>query len=204
MITIPGRTLLFDYGEVISRSPSAAVRDALAELAGVPLARFEVAYERHRLDLDSGALGVVDYWRVVAADLGREWDLAQVQQLWARDFTGWFDPEPAVVELLVELHRGGTPMALLSNAGSDFGDAFRACPFGSLMQRVFVSAEMGLVKPDPAIYRQVLADLDLEPAQAVFVDNKLVNVEAAAALGITSHHFTGVDGLRGFLTGLAQ
>jgi putative hydrolase of the HAD superfamily len=204
VLKIPDRTLLFDYGEVISRSPAPSARSALADLAGVPLVAFETAYERYRLDLDRGTLDVVAYWHAVAAELGREWNLAHVQQLWALDFTSWFDPEPAVVDLLVELHEGGTRMALLSNAGSDFGDAFRRCPFGSLMEQVFVSAEMGLVKPDPEIYHRVLAELGIEPTQAVFVDNKPVNVEAAAAVGITTHHFTGVDGLRAFLTRLAQ
>jgi hypothetical protein len=37
----------------------------------------------------------------------------------------------------------------------------------------------------------------------VFVDNKRANVEGAAALGITAHHFTGVDRLRTFLESLA-
>ena len=203
MISLPGRTILFDYGEVISRSPSVAARTALAELVGVPLDELEVAYERHRLELDAGTLGVIDYWRTMAAELGQEWSLGHVQRLWTLDFTSWFEPEPAVVDLLVELHEGGTRMALLSNAGLDFGDPFRRAPWGTLMERVFVSAEMGLVKPDPEIYRVAMAELGIEPAETVFVDNKLVNVEAATALGITGHHFTGVDGLRAFLESLA-
>lgn len=204
MISISGRTLLLDYGEVISRSPSVAARTELAGLVGVPLADFEVAYERHRLDLDRGTLSVVDYWRTMAAELGQEWSLSHVQRLWTLDFTSWFEPEPAVVDLLVELHEGGTRMALLSNAGHDFGDPLRRTPFASLMERVFVSAEMGLVKPDPEIYRVAMAELGVTAAETVFVDNKLVNVEAATALGVTGHHFTGVEGLRTFLEGLSQ
>lgn len=202
MISLPDRTVLLDYGEVISRSPSVAARTALAGLVGVPLEELEVAYERHRLELDAGTLGVVDYWRTMAAELGQEWSLSHVQRLWTLDFSSWFEPEPAVVDLLVELHEGGTRMALLSNAGLDFGDPFRRAPFGTLMERVFVSAEMGLVKPDPEIYRVAMAELGIEPAETVFVDNKLVNVEAATALGITGHHFTGVEGLRVFLESL--
>ena len=203
-IRITDRTVVLDYGEVISRSPSRQARTALAELAGVSLEVFEPAYERHRLELDAGHLGVVDYWRTMAAELGTEWSLSHVQQLWTRDFTSWFEPEPAVVDLLVELHDGGTRMALLSNAGFDFADPLRRTPFATLMDRVFISAELGLVKPDPEIYRVVMAELGVGPEETVFVDNKAVNVDAAVALGITGHHFTGVDGLRAFLTGLAQ
>ena len=37
----------------------------------------------------------------------------------------------------------------------------------------------------------------------IFIDNKSVNTEAAALLGITTHHFTGVSGLESFLRSLS-
>jgi putative hydrolase of the HAD superfamily len=202
-ISIPDRVVVFDYGEVISRSPSSDAVAELAALAGVEPAAFLVAWDRHRHALDQGRLSVTDYWRTMAAELGAEWTLAHLQRLWARDFTSWFEPEPAVVELLAELHEGGTRIALLSNAGFDFGDPFRFSPFGALMERVFVSAELDLVKPDPAIYRHVMSELQVEPTGMAFVDNKQVNVDAAAALGIASHRYVDAGGLRAFLEGLA-
>jgi putative hydrolase of the HAD superfamily len=71
-------------------------------------------------------------------------------------------------------------------------------------ERMFVSAEMLSLKPDPEIYLEVARELAIEPQQLVFVDNKLVNVEGAAALGIAAHHFTSVDGLRTFLESIAN
>ena len=70
-------------------------------------------------------------------------------------------------------------------------------------ERMFVSAEMDNVKPDPAIYQEVATELGITPRQLVFIDNKTVNTDAAAALGATVHHFTTVAGLRAFLEGLA-
>ena len=69
---------------------------------------------------------------------------------------------------------------------------------------MFVSAEMDNVKPDPAIYLEVCEGLGITPDQMVFVDNKSINTDAAAALGATVHHFVGVDGLHRFLTSLAS
>ncbi len=202
-ISIPDRVVVFDYGEVISRSPSPAARAELVRLAGVDPDAFWAAWDGHREALDQGRLGVVDYWRTVERETGASWSFARLQELWARDFTSWFDPEPAVLDLLGELHAGGTRLALLSNAGFDFGDPFRRSPLGSIMERVIVSAELELVKPDPEIYRRAMADLGTDPASTAFIDNKLPNVEAAAALGIATHHFTGADGLRAFLEELA-
>jgi putative hydrolase of the HAD superfamily len=202
-ISIPDRVVVFDYGEVISRSPSDEAVAELAALTGLAPSDFLVAWGRHRHELDRGTLSVSDYWRTMASELGTTWGLSQLQRLWARDFTSWFEPDPEVVDLLAELHEGGTRIALLSNAGFDFGDPFRFSPIGAVMEEVFVSAELDLVKPDPEIYRRVMTGLGTEPSGTAFVDNKLENVEAAAALGIAAHHFTGADGLRAFLHGLA-
>ena len=108
------------------------------------------------------------------------------------------------MRLLEELHEGDTRIALLSNAGFDFGDPFRFAPFGTLFERVFVSAELGLLKPEPEIYRHIARELDIELGRMVFIDNKAVNVDGATALGVTGHVFTGVEGLRTFLASLAE
>ncbi len=165
---------------------------------------FWPVYWRHRDALDGGAIRVVDYWRRIASDLGVEWDLATIQRLWAIDFRSWISVEPGTVKLVEELHAGGTRTALLSNAGFDFGGPFRNAPFSALFEEVFLSAELGLLKPDPEIYRHVAAKLGIELAQMVFVDDKAANVEGATALGATGHVFIDVHGLRGFLESLAE
>jgi putative hydrolase of the HAD superfamily len=202
-ITVADRVVVFDYGEVISRTPSAEAWAELAGIAGIDAAAFPAAWHRRRHELDQGRLSVTEYWDAMAADLGATWTLSQLQRLWARDFTSWFDPDPEVVDLLGELHDGGTRIALLSNAGFDFGDPFRFSPMGAVMERVFVSAELDLVKPDPAIYRHVLAELGVAPDGMAFVDNKAENAAAAAALGIAAHHYVDPAGLRRFLEDLA-
>ncbi len=165
---------------------------------------FWPVYWAHRDALDKGEMRVVEYWNAVAADLGVTWDLPTIQRLWAIDFRSWISVEPGTVHLLQELHDGGTRIALLSNAGFDFGDAFRNAPFSTIFEQVFVSAELGLLKPEPAIYRHVADELGIDLADMVFIDNKAVNVDGATALGVTGHVFTDVHGLRVFLESLAQ
>jgi putative hydrolase of the HAD superfamily len=203
-ISIPDRVVVFDYGEVISMSQSEHDRLALLGTASQRGDAFWPVYWAHRDALDKGELRVIEYWRAVAADLGTTWDLPTIQRLWAIDFRSWISVEPGTVTLLQELSDGGTRLALLSNAGFDFGDAFRNAPFSTLFEKVFVSAELGLLKPDAAIYRHVVDELGIEPEQLVFIDNKAVNVEGATALGATGHVFTDVHHLRLFLESLTQ
>jgi putative hydrolase of the HAD superfamily len=206
---------------VISRSPSEHDRADLLAIAAAsgagpdatasggaahaPFATepFWASYWSHRDALDRGDIGIVDYWGAIASDIDATWGAATVQQLWAADFRSWISVEPGTVELLAELHAGGTRLALLSNAGFDFSDPFRFSPTGRYFERIFVSAEMNALKPEPAIYLEVATELGITPAQMVFIDNKSINTDAAAALGITTHHFESVEGLARFLESLA-
>lgn len=198
-LSLPGRVVVFDYGEVLSMSQSEHDKAALVDTARSEPEVFWPVYWRHRDDLDHGVVSVPDYWERVARDLGLEFGPAQLQQLWAVDFRSWISVEPGSIEVLDDLHAGGTRMALLSNAGFDFGDAFRRAPFARYFERVFVSAELGMIKPDPEIYRHVARELGIDPTAMVFIDNKKVNVEGAEQIGVTGHVFTGVDALRAFL-----
>lgn len=198
-ISIPGRVVVFDYGEVISRAPDARDRQALVDLTGVPGELLWPAYDRRRDELDEGTLGIEEYWRDIADGLQVEWDDALIHQLWVTDYRSWLSIDPGTLGVLVDLAAGGTRLALLSNAGADFGSYFRNGSLGRLFEAVFVSGELGVIKPSPVIFETVMRQLGITPSQTVFVDNKHINVRGAEALGITGHVFTGADGLRAFL-----
>jgi putative hydrolase of the HAD superfamily len=179
---------VFDYGEVISLSPSAEDRARLVDAAGVAAEDFWPAYHADRDRLDQGLLSTTDYWLGIGAACGVEWDVATAHLLWSLDFRGWTSPDVEVVRVLADLAAGGTRLALLSNAAADYG---------------FVSGELLLLKPDPAIYRHVAASLGVDPADIVFVDNREPNVRGAASIGITGHVYTDPASLRRFLESLA-
>lgn len=203
-ISLPGQTVIFDYGQVISLRPSAADREVITRLAGVDhdSEPFWQAYFAHRDGLDQGSAGVAAYWQAIADDVGASWDDARVHELWAADFRSWLSINPGTVEVLADLKAGGTTLALLSNAGPDFGSYFRHGPLGEFFTAVYVSGELGLLKPHPEIYQHVLNDLGISAAEAVFTDDREVNIRGARALGITSHRFTDATALRAFLASL--
>ncbi|MET3450282.1 HAD family phosphatase [Curtobacterium sp. 1544] len=200
---LPGRVVVFDYGEVISRTPHAS-RAALVAATGVPADELFPVYQELRHDLDRGDLSVLDYWRAIAARTGRTWSTTDIHRFWAIDFTGWFEVEPETLAIVEELHDAGTRVALLSNAGFDFGDPYRRSPMGSLFETVVVSAEEHVLKPDASIYRDTCARLGIDAAQMVFVDNRAENAAGAEAIGAVGHHYTSPAGLRAFLQGLAD
>lgn len=205
-LSIPG-VVCFDYGEVISHPQSAHDTAALLGVAGVASAdadRFWDAYWRLRPELDQGRTTTDEYWTRMAVELGHEWDLAARQRIWTVDFRSWISSDTGVVTLMEALRDGGTRLALLSNAGHDMAASFRHGPISTLFERVFISAELDLLKPDPAIYERVCAELGIELAEFTFIDNRAENVEVVIALGGRGHVFTGPDPLREFLEQLAS
>lgn len=198
-ISLAPHVVVFDYGEVISREPTDSDRAALVARAGVDAEPFWTAYWAHREPLDQGTLSIADYWTTVASDLGVEWDAVDVHELWALDHRGWLSVDPGTLRVLHALADGGTRLALLSNAGADFSGWLRSGSFAPLFERVFVSGELGLVKPNADIYEHVIAELGITPDELLFVDNKSENVEGARAVGGDGHVFTDAAGLEAWL-----
>jgi putative hydrolase of the HAD superfamily len=81
--------------------------------------------------------------------------------------------------------------ALLSNASLRLVTTLNELDVEDCFDVIVISAQVGLMKPDPAIYRLTLDRLGVEPHEAVFLDDIAENVEAAARLGIHGVLFTG-------------
>lgn len=101
------------------------------------------------------------------------------------------------VALLRELHAAGVPQVGLTNWSAEtWPHAPARFDFLTLLEDVVVSGEVGVAKPDPAIYRVAADRLDLPATSLVFVDDKAANVAAAEALGMHGVVFTEAATLR--------
>lgn len=101
------------------------------------------------------------------------------------------------VQILKELKDNGTRINALTNWAADkFQIARKKYDFLSLFDDVVVSGEVGMIKPDPAIFRLALDRMQTNAGNVLFIDDHAPNVEAAAALGFMTHQFSGPDELR--------
>ncbi len=88
------------------------------------------------------------------------------------------------------LREAGVRTALVTNNVAEFAGAWRAMlPAEELFEVIVDSSEVGLRKPNPAIFHHTLELLGgIEAARAVFLDDFAGNVEAARALGMHAIH----------------
>jgi 2-haloacid dehalogenase len=102
---------------------------------------------------------------------------------------------PASVTLLRALRARGVPCFALSNFGAEnFPLSEAKFPFLAEFDRRYISGEMKLAKPDPAIYAAVEADCGLPPENLLFTDDRDDNIAAAKLRGWQTHLFDGPIG----------
>lgn len=101
------------------------------------------------------------------------------------DFTDLVTPRAYAIPWLQELKKKGYHVYYLSNfsrkAEEECADALTFMPY---MDGGILSYREQLIKPDAAVYELLLSRYDLVAAESVFLDDTLVNVEAAEKIGI--------------------
>lgn len=139
-----------------------------------------------------------------AQDGGRPWPEAEAEAIarhprhadQIRAFRArWSEMIPGAIEGTVEflrvLQRQTVPLYAITNFAADtFAEASLRFPFLTQFRGVVVSGTVRLLKPDPAIYRQLSQDHDLDLRRCVFIDDVRANCDAAERVGMTAIHFT--------------
>ncbi len=87
-------------------------------------------------------------------------------------------------------------VALLSNAPLGFvEELFEKNNIARLFDKMFISCNLKMAKPDPEIYRHCVSSFGKDYEEIYMVDDNLANVEKLGELGIIGVHFQGVESL---------
>ncbi len=120
--------------------------------------------------------------------------IAAYRERWIEMIAGTFEES---VTILAELRSRRVPIYALSNWSAEtYPEAQAQFECLGWFGGVLISGEVGLLKPDPAIYRLLRDRFDLTPATTLFVDDVAVNTEAARDLGFQVEIFRGAESLR--------
>ncbi len=191
------RAVVFDYGMVLSDLQDAAAHAELIRLTGLPFDRFEELYWADRHAYDEGKLSGIEFWRKLVRDGGLIRSETEIQQLNFLDGQMWSTVNERMVAWQAELKKRGLLTGILSNMGDTVLEVLLATHAWIANFDVHVwSYQLRIAKPDPAIYRHTLEKLGTKPEETLFLDDRLVNIEAARELGILGIQFTNADALR--------
>jgi putative hydrolase of the HAD superfamily len=189
--------VIFDYGMVLTGQPDQEAHDAMVRITGLSAERFETLYWADRHAYDEGKLSGVTFWEKFARDSGVALTAADLAELNRLDARMWTTQNPAMVAWQQQLKARGLRTAILSNMGDSVLESIlRAYAWIQNFDVLVWSFQLGMAKPDPAIYRHTLERLGTRPEETLFVDDRRVNVEMARALGLKAVEFTTAEQLR--------
>ena len=195
------KAVLFDMDGVIRHWDAAGARRG-EEAAGLPYGSVEkVAYT------------IPEFWQTQVGEVtARQWADAIGRALVAEHGPGadlaadvyFADAGRVDAEMvaLVAAVRDQVTVALLSNATDQLREHLVHHDLVEAFDMVFCSYELGMAKPDVAIFTHAAKVLGVDPAECFFTDDRPENVEGARAAGMHAEVFTSRDDLAGHLRAL--
>jgi putative hydrolase of the HAD superfamily len=191
------RAVVFDYGMVLSGPVNTEARDNLIRATGLSEEAFEPLYWADRHAYDEGKLSGITFWQKFSKDNGRSFSESQIEELNRLDARMWTTYDPRMVAWQQQLKAAGLRTAILSNMGDSVLTSLeREFAWIATFDVLVWSFQLGIAKPDPAIYRHVLNELGTLPEETLFLDDRAVNIDAARALGIVAIEFSTIIQLR--------
>lgn len=188
--------LVLDYGGVLSLPQPNDWSQVVGQRLGVTADAFHGAYWQHREAYDAG-LPAAEYWGRVLRYLGQSPQPANIETLIQMDVASWTRYREEVWDVARVFRLRGGRTAFLSNGVPEAMARIRADRhLESWFDAVIVSCEVEVAKPDPQIYQICLSRLGVDADRTLFVDDRLVNLEAAAKLGIRTLHFATKDAIK--------
>jgi putative hydrolase of the HAD superfamily len=191
------RAVIFDYGRVLTGPPDPAAYAELMRITGLSADRLDRAYWKDRNAYDEGKLTGVAFWHNVVRDAGLNLAEPEIAELNLWDVRMWTRGDPAMLAWQLAIKECGLLTAIVSNMGDTVHEHMvRELRWLSRFDVLVWSYQLGIAKPDPAIYRYALEKLGTQPALTLFIDDKAENVDAAVALGMKGIVFSDVEKLR--------
>ena len=186
----PVQAVLFDYGGVL-RGDGREIWTAADAAASLPPGTLWVAWHEipeYRLSREGAIDGLAFRAAILRALIPVAGDAetaeAALATLEAR--LAGLPPIDTEMRALIDRLRAGrrVKLGLLSNANRGFTERLRVRGVASLFDDVVVSADVGLAKPDPAIFRLAAERLGVVPAACLMIDDQAQHVAGAQSAGL--------------------
>ena len=184
------KNIIFDFGAVVINIDIPAAYRAFAKLSGYTPEEVQDLFENQGAyaDFEAGKMSNADFHDLLRKELSLSCSDQQLDDAWNSML---LDIPKERVEKLLEL-RTRYNIYLLSNTNAIhvqkmqemFWRDHQIQDFTKLFHKPYLSYEIGLIKPDPAIYEYVLQDAGMKKSETIFLDDNAANVKSALNIGL--------------------
>jgi putative hydrolase of the HAD superfamily len=182
------RGIIFDlFGVVFSKGLASALGTLVSTLKR-PGPEIKRVYERWEREFDLGRVDEREFWEGINRELNTDADTAALSYIVLSGYRLHQD-----VLWLAERFRPVATVAACSNYRREWFDkldsVFHVSPH---FDHVFISSEIGALKPDPAMFEHLANRLDMRPRDLLVIDDELENIRGAEQFGANGLRFVDV------------
>ncbi len=184
------KAVIFDFGNVIINIEFQRIYQTFSKLTSKPIAYIEkrITEEQIFRRYESGQFTDEEFREIIRQTLCFALSDKEVDTAWNAIL---LDIPTERIDLINNI-RKKYPVYLLSNtnnihisaSNNYLNEAHGIKNLDVLFDKLYLSYEMGMWKPDTEIYYEVLRSINLEPNQVIFFDDNLQNIESAMAIGM--------------------
>ena len=188
------KVVIFDLGNVLINFNHDLIFESLSQSIGKSSDEVRNFFVRNNLwiDWDKGLVSSTHVFNRF-----KEWsECSLIQSDFNQCICDIFSPNYETFEMSKKLKGFGHRLVLLSNTNASHFEWITS-KYNILehFDKLLLSFEVGLIKPDPRIFQLTLDVVNCVPEDCFFIDDLVDNVEAAKLLGIRSHQFNGIKSL---------
>lgn len=199
------KNIIFDFGIVLYDIDQEATHRALTALGITDASKiFTIQKQNQLCDLfETGKINDIEFFNGLKELASPHVSIKQIRIAWQAMLTGL----PLNKFLLLQELRKQYTLMVLSNTNHSHIDAINASllktyhlsSIHDLFDDTYLSFEVGLRKPDPAIFHHLIEHAYINPSETLFIDDLEANVDAAQSIGIDALLYKKGDDLRNML-----
>ena len=190
------KVLLFDLGRVLVDFDHLRSAERIAAFCSkTPRQIYDLFFESGvTIAFEAGKISPEDFYLQVKEMLDLKLSYASFEPIWNDIF--FLTAKNRSVFGLVNSLRANYKTAMLSNINILHYEYLKKnFPVFGVFDKVFLSFQMGLIKPDKEIYNLVIRELGVEPEEVFYTDDREELVQSAKSLGICGCVFTNFEQL---------
>jgi putative hydrolase of the HAD superfamily len=187
----------FDYAGVIGGSDvvGKSFTRSICEQLDMDVEEYRKIFFSMNHLINTGQKTPPEFWEILLKEVDKLDQLDAVLDIWDMFENRLLQVSERMIELVKTLKTNGYKVGLLSNATSDFGNTLRTKGVDLHFDVFMISGDVGLMKPNPELFRMFINELGVNADEFVFIDDAEKSLSTAGECGFHPILFRSYEGL---------
>lgn len=174
---------IFDVGGVLISNKNGINNKDIQHELGLNDEKMRELWDFYSPTFGSGKISEADFWKEISLRLGIRL-VTPEEDLFGKTFRTELEIHWELLAYVREIGKRGIKLAVLSDTNLVHANILKEAGVYEPFDKLFLSHETGIRKPDPEIYSYALNEIHADPARTIYIDDLPKNLKPATDLGM--------------------